>query len=176
MHEGFDGDRMNLQFPCAGCQTPIQYSASKCAKCGRKVSEEDIKERSKTSQTSMDGQSWLGCAALIGAISVFAYLIFSQNPEDKERFRRSIEMAGVERSAQDDIKAILRDPESALFSSITVSERNSVKVVCGVVNSQNGFGGMTGGKRFISSPGIISVIEGENMQASEFQGSWNTFC
>jgi hypothetical protein len=170
------GDLMSFEFSCPSCHNKISYSASKCGKCGREVSKEDIEARAKISDTSIGAQGWLGCAAFIGIIWFFGYLIFTQKPEDKQRFKQAVGIEGLKRSAQEDIKAILRDPDSALFSSINVSQRTSARVVCGIVNSRNGFGGMTGGKRFISSPGVISVVEGENIKASEFEKSWNDFC
>jgi hypothetical protein len=43
------------------------------------------------------------------------------------------------------------------------------------VNSKNSFGGYTGFKRFIASPAIVA-IEGENIEADEFQKSWDAVC
>lgn len=75
-----------------------------------------------------------------------------------------------------EIAKLLRDPSSAKFGEARVSRKQGPPVICGTVNSRNGFGGMTGDKRFIAAPGVISVVEGENMTEAEFSGSWIQFC
>jgi hypothetical protein len=75
-----------------------------------------------------------------------------------------------------EIAKLLRDPSSAEFDEVRVSRKQAAPVVCGKVNSRNGFGGMTGNKRFIAAPGVIGVVEGENTTQAEFSGSWIQFC
>ena len=65
------------------------------------------------------------------------------------------------------LKNYLKDPESA--------EIRNHNGNCGEVNSKNSFGGYTGFRRFIASSAIVAV-EGENMNADEFQKAWETVC
>ena len=65
------------------------------------------------------------------------------------------------------LKNYLKDPDSA--------EIRNHNGNCGEVNSKNSFGGYTGFRRFIASSAIVAV-EGENMNADEFQKAWETVC
>lgn len=56
--------------------------------------------------------------------------------------------------AKADVKMRLRDPESAQFSSL---RRPREGVVCGYVNSKNGFGGYVGKERFVAIGGAGSA-------------------
>lgn len=73
--------------------------------------------------------------------------------------------------AEREVKATLKDPDSAVFSDLRV--RRSPLVVCGYVNSRNGFGGMTGRQRFIS--GSVTAIE-EQMEDGAMDEVWNKVC
>lgn len=79
--------------------------------------------------------------------------------------------------AQDRVKARLRDPGSAQFSEVrSVQVGGSTAGVCGKVNSKNGFGGMSGPKRFIIG-GTVSAIEGDGlMDAANFDAAWRQIC
>ena len=60
------------------------------------------------------------------------------------------------------VLAVLRDPDSAVFTGVQSFRppHNGGKViVCGYVNSHNGFGGMTGSQRFIVDG--VALIDGE---------------
>lgn len=52
-------------------------------------------------------------------------------------------------TAQDQVKALLRDPASAEFRKVEVYPNDEV---CGEVNSKNGFGGYVGFSRFYVGP------------------------
>lgn len=105
-------------------------------------------------------------------LTLFA-LVGCNNSEESEL--EYSDLAYAEEGKAEIVK-LLRDPSSAKFGEARVSRKQGPPVVCGTVNSRNGFGGMTGDKRFIAAPGVISVIEGENMTAAEFSGSWIQFC
>jgi hypothetical protein len=107
--------------------------------------------------------------------SIYIFILLSltgcsQNSESNDEYK---DLSYAEQGKAEIIK-MLRDPDSAQFGDTRVSRKQGPPVICGTVNSRNGFGGMTG--RFIAAPGVMSVIEGENMTASEFSGSWNQFC
>ena len=74
--------------------------------------------------------------------------------------------------AQRQVKSLLRDPDSARFSGMTVY-RAPAEVVCGYVTSRNGFGGMSGEQRFIS--GSVTAIE-EQMKPGEMDKLWPKAC
>ena len=69
---------------------------------------------------------------------------------------------GLVGDAQRAVKGQLRDPESARFSSVRVVETSNTKVVCGLVNAKNGFGGYGGDLRFyyVPQPGT-GAIQGD---------------
>jgi|SRR5437868_3317572 hypothetical protein len=54
-------------------------------------------------------------------------------------------------TAEGGIRAILKDPDSAIFSRVQIADRlkgGDPTVVCGVVNAKNSFGGYAGARRF----------------------------
>lgn len=72
----------------------------------------------------------------------------------------------------ENLKNHLRDPASAIITGEYFS-RKSLPALCGYVNSRNGFGGMTGRQRFISTGAV--VIE-EEMAPGEMDKAWAQFC
>ena len=67
--------------------------------------------------------------------------------------------AGAEVQAKEGVKSILRDPESARFSSLRAYRQlGGQLVVCGYVNAKNGFGGYTGDEAFIAV-GTVVMLE-----------------
>ncbi len=77
--------------------------------------------------------------------------------------------------AEELVKPKLKDPESAIFSSITYKDETADRpiIVCGLVNSRNSFGGMTGNQRFILGGAIM--IE-EEFTTEQMNTAWQTFC
>lgn len=69
----------------------------------------------------------------------------------------------------------LRDPDSAVFRNEAFFSGGIVPVVCGEVNSKNGFGGMTGFQRFFAAGDKMAVIESE-MADGEMQKMWDKLC
>lgn len=68
----------------------------------------------------------------------------------------------------------LRDPGSAEFSNVRIVRRSGgTAIVCGLVNSRNGFGGMSGPVRFISGDRV--VVEGQ-IPASQMDSEWARNC
>lgn len=81
-------------------------------------------------------------------------------------------------AAKNVIKTQLRNSSSAEFSGLKTSKVDGkVIAVCGSVNAENAFGGMTGSKRFIAGGGGVVAIEGEGyMDAQSFNDSWQMIC
>lgn len=71
------------------------------------------------------------------------------------------------------LAATLKDPASAQFRNVHVYY--AVRpVVCGEVNSRNGYGGRSGYQRFVST-GPIQVLE-EQMAPTEMNKTWEALC
>lgn len=69
-------------------------------------------------------------------------------------------------AAQDAVRQMLKDPESARFRSVAstahVTPRGEKVYVCGEVNAKNSFGGYVGFRHFyaiVSSDGVVADIE-----------------
>lgn len=76
--------------------------------------------------------------------------------------------------AKDAVRARLRDPDSARFDNVKTFAKAGKVVVCGRVNSRNGYGGMSGQQRFISG-GDLAFLEDE-MAAGEMDQVWSAAC
>ena len=92
-----------------------------------------------------------------------------------EAARQSVEDDKLIFVGQDNIKARLRDPSSAEFTGVYVSRKAGVPAICGTVNSRNGFGGMSGPKRFVTG-GATAVESDGTMDAANFKQSWDMLC
>lgn len=70
--------------------------------------------------------------------------------------------------AENAVRDTLRDPQSAVFTKVEYGRffGNGTEAVCGYVNSRNGFGGMSGPKRFA----VAMLDEGPRVQAIDFRG------
>lgn len=78
---------------------------------------------------------------------------------------------------QDHVRQSTRDPSSAQFRGSKVYYfKNKTPVVCGEINSKNGFGGYTGYQRFIASGEKFGPFLEEMMEPREFYNSWREFC
>lgn len=79
--------------------------------------------------------------------------------------------AAETREAQDAVRAVLRDPESARFRSIiALKGSNGRRSICGLVNSRNGFGGYVGDTAFYWSQGSAPMLASERRFATLFPG------
>lgn len=117
--------------------------------------------------------------AVLVAIFIIIKLIASndekklESPPTKSSELSSIESAQMIVLGEEYVKRRLKDPDSAKFQNQFIGKRG---FPCGEVNSKNGFGGFTGYKRYIVVSAELTVIEGENMELSEFDTSWNEGC
>lgn len=115
-----------------------------------------------------------GCAGLLAALVLGAGLIVSQCKGPAKTDTPVETSAAPTPTSNDDpiailsaaeinLKANLKDPESAKFRGLFVSKLDSgAYALCGKVNSKNSFGGYTGFVRFIASvnPDAPTIIEG----------------
>ncbi len=81
---------------------------------------------------------------------------FRPAPEIAETGGEQLSHVQYKVAAKELIRRRLRDPGSADFSGLEVHRvPGHSSVVCGLVSSRNGFGGMTGAQRFISGYQVI---------------------
>lgn len=105
-------------------------------------------------------------AILVAALSVTACGGSKADPEQTENDALKIK-------AEVAVEAKLRDPSSAQFEAF-VSRISGEPVVCGTVNSKNGFGGYTGKQAFIYAGG--QAILAEEVVPETFFGIWSEGC
>lgn len=74
---------------------------------------------------------------------------------------------------KDAVRSHLKDPSLAQFRNVFFTRSDDVPVVCGEVNSKNGFGGYGGFQHFVGSGDSLIVLE-EEMQG--FAEVWNKMC
>lgn len=80
---------------------------------------------------------------------------------------------GYEIIGKDQVRARLRDPETAVFTGVRVVRHDEVTAICGYVNSKNGLGGMTGPQRFIAG-GAVGLEE--DFEPGEMDAAWARLC
>jgi hypothetical protein len=114
---------------------------------------------------------WLGCLIPIFFMGFLLYNCSGSKTSTEPN-------EGVVRMlVQQEIKGRLRDPSSAEFSGIiTIRAGDKIVGACGIVNSKNGFGGMSGPTRFIGG-GTITAIEGDGtLDTANFNEAWDRLC
>lgn len=57
------------------------------------------------------------------------------------------------------VKRLLREPESAEFSEVSLKDTEGGKLVCGYVNAKNGFGGFVGATPFAASQSSAEIYQ-----------------
>lgn len=80
--------------------------------------------------------------------------------------------------AESQIRDRLKDPGSVKFSHISVhtEPHGGSHIVCGLVNSRNGFGGYTGTERFMSNGTPEATFMEEQATPREFRKAWTELC
>lgn len=72
---------------------------------------------------------------------------------------------GCDRSpaqAQDWVRAVLKDPDSARFSEVQTYGDGAEMLACGMVNAKNSMGGYVGNTPFMISEGWLHLANAEN--------------
>lgn len=127
-----------------------------------------------------------GFIALIVAIHVVGIsyvLIAEKTPAEitQERIEQAkkaeqeqeIKQASWIATSQTAVKNRLKDPRSAEFRNVFFKDYEGAPMVCGEVNSNNGFGGKAGFQRFIASGEELVYMEEE---VSDFNKAWSKIC
>ena len=60
-------------------------------------------------------------------------------------------------AAQEAVKKGLKDPDSAKFQNLRLTDYGNGKVVCGEVNAKNSYGGYVGHKRFVAGTSSATI-------------------
>ena len=125
-----------------------------------------------------------GCALTIALIIGVGTLLVSQCTDSKQPEPDSAATTTVDEARSDldrraidtqveaeaNLTADIKDPDSAKFRNEYVSQLSGGNLMlCGEVNSKNGFGAYTGFKRFVASPNpdAPNLIEGETLAADD---------
>ncbi|MEC3950996.1 hypothetical protein [Sphingobium sp. HWE2-09] len=122
-----------------------------------------------------------GCFTLIGTAIVVPILLFlgfcsgskdgpasndktEYSAEDQQRQRKAAEHDEAKYAAENNLKALLKDADSAKYEGVFLSRiEGGNLMLCGKVNSKNSFGAFVGFKRFIASPNpsAPTLVEGQ---------------
>jgi len=161
---------------CVKCAEKIQSAAEVCRFC-----------QAPQPPAKKGNFALIGIAAIIGVIAFGKISSGDKAPEEGATASIAATASAapkpsgpsaykVEIMALQRLKDSLKDPDSMTTRNISVPV--GAGYLCGEVNSRNGFGGMTGYKRFIAGAASTMpvAIDGETMESLEFQKSWQDLC
>lgn len=106
--------------------------------------------------------------AIVIALSILASQVVAA-PKQKTKVTPKNDPAIV--AAEDSVRKMLKDPESAKF---TDTHKAHTGAVCGLVNAKNSYGGYAGASRFIVTP-ELARIEGDSDDHG-FSYRWVELC
>ena len=128
------------------------------------------KEEKLTPSSKLTWQQSLG---VIAAFSLFFYFLWKEDKPDKPlKMSQSSKEFYIIEASKDGVRALLKDPNSAVFQNVGYVD-HLTPAVCGHVNSRNSFGSMAGFQRFIARGETMVLLE---QQADDFFDAWNTIC
>lgn len=168
-----------MNIPCPKCSKPMMMSSNRCSACATEFSDEEVKANIASKKNDPTS-----CLILIAVCILIGGLLFGavsscSSSDGSESSTTGLTSAGEEyawkEAAKEVVRAKLRDPGSAEFSGMIVYPETADKpaIICGYVNSRNGFGGMTGPQRFIA--GGTVMIE-EEFTDAQMAIAWTKFC
>lgn len=175
---------------CPACAETIKKAAHLCKHCGHRFKSVIPDEAPPSFDAEREGKNFKAALALgiIGLICLVAYCTPDNADSDagsstgqvasqKESpfADESTQMAWIGKS-QEGIRAKLRDPDSAEFRDVRFYSGGPTPVVCGEVNSKNGFGGYSGFQRFIASGEKLAFLQSEMTSPAEMNEAWKTMC
>jgi len=179
---------------CPKCQEKVKLLASVCRHCGYEFTAAELEASRKLQATN--SKVGLGCALVAIIVLLVAFL---GKPETKtapssSQTNEVPSKAGEESSAssesspyadetkqyawisvgEEQIKKLLKDPDSATFQDVHFYSGGGVPVTCGEVNAKNGFGGYTGYERFVAAGTLIAATE--SMVEGGIGPVWDKYC
>lgn len=175
---------------CPACAETIKKAASLCKHCGHRFKSVIPDEAPPAFDAEREGKNFKTALALgiIGLISLVAYCTPDKADNDPVGSAKagatakespfadeSTQMAWIGKS-QEGIKSRLRDPDSAEFRDSRFYSGGPAPVICGEVNSKNGFGGYGGFQRFIASGEKLAFLESDMASTSEMDDAWKKMC
>jgi len=155
-------------------------TARRCPHCQYDFSDEEVRANIASKKVNHTG-----CLIILGVTAIVAFTGFAlwpgnDQPADGPAIAASKRLnAGEEyaykEAAKDVVGKQLRDPDSAIFSDMTVypEREDRATIICGYVNSRNGFGGMTGPQRFIAGG---TVLLEERFTKAQMSIVWAKLC
>ena len=170
-----DQMRKGLEIPCPSCTGPMPLGATQCPSCKTQFSADQVRANIANKKSNPAGcisLTAIAAAAVAGVVLLTSQCSSSSDPADLP-FEQ--QRPYWEEAAKELIRERLREPQSAVFSELKVIDdgEDSATIVCGKVNSRNGFGGMTGPQRFISGG---TVMLEEDFTPAQMDIAWTRFC
>ena len=103
----------------------------------------------------------------------------AQSPNrDKSQAAEFKARSALAAKLREEFRSGLKDPESARFSSLVLSESETAEktlALCGLVNAKNSYGGYTGNTGFVINTAGLVVIESSE-PAGAFRSIWPVWC
>lgn len=156
---------------CSACGAYVAKRAQ-CVRCGGPLQEavSTVPEATAApSEHPVDSVLSAGMFLIVGT-AIAALSIWLLSSASKPGNEAESSDAWIARN-QNIVRKALRDPDSAAFSDTRIGVN---KIVCGRVNSRNGFGGMTGYQRFIAGGESFGPYLEEQVQ--HFDIVWERYC
>jgi hypothetical protein len=154
---------------CRECKKQISTEAAICPSCG-------IRKPYANKRRTAPG------TLLLAVVSFTGFLIWIANLDPGMGGNTS---AGISKNdaiatGKESLEANLKDADSVEFGDvwagrISKETGESMLVACGYYNARNGFGGMTGEKRFIGGPGGV-VLTDDQPTTNAFNLLWPKAC
>ncbi len=111
-------------------------------------------------------------AVIVGFCLFFWFFWGSDKPKEPREISRADKAFYMVETSKDGVRALLKDPKSAVFQDVIYVD-HLTPAVCGKVNSRNGFGGMSGFQHFMAHGENLIVFE---KQMDDFGDAWNKLC
>lgn len=129
---------------------------------------------SKKEKLTLSSQlTWKQSLIVIGAFALFFWFFWGDDkPKEPREISRADKAFYMVEASKDGVRALLKDPKSAVFQDVIYVD-HLTPAVCGKVNSRNGFGGMSGFQHFMAHGDNLIVFE---KQMDDFGDTWNKLC
>jgi hypothetical protein len=100
----------------------------------------------------------------------------SATPEQAAQRRHALLIHSTKAAGEKAIRALLKDPSSAVFSDVYALQKGSSYAACGSVNAKNSFGAMTGSTPWVVVPEESLVLIYFEDEGERFIDAWERHC
>lgn len=100
----------------------------------------------------------------------------SETPEQKAQRRHAVLIHSTKAAGEKAVRALLKDPSSAIFSDVYALRKGSRYAACGSVNAKNSFGAMTGNTPWVVVPDEGLVLIYSQDEGKRFIDAWERHC